>query len=212
MATTQHKTVLVKSPLDLMGLFLVALRERFAYESVGPDFPWIWNEDSNLTKLFIEVGSGDETEQKDVRPAIYVERSPIIFPKIVLGDFVGEQRTTGLRAFYTTATGQILFECVSSNRGESAILGEITQSFVLMSSDLIQKQFTLRSLSPLTLGATEVWEKDKTLYNTRVTVEISYDVKWTNKPIAGKIAQGVVRIQTPDANVFHDLAISSLTR
>jgi len=211
-ATPRHKTVLLKSPLDIMGMFLCCLRERFSGDSVGPDFPWVWDEDTNKTRVFIEVGAGDEDEAKDVRPAIYVDRSPIVFPKISIGDFVGEQRPTGLRAFYTTAQGQMVFECLSKNRGESAILGELTQSFLLMTSDLILKKYNLRDLSPLTLGSTEVWEKDDQLFNTRVTAEFSYDVKWSSKPVAGTLSSLNLRVQTPDANVFHDIAVSSMTR
>ena len=204
--------VFSKSPLDILGIYLSILRHRFSF-NVPDDFPWVWTEDPTTTKIFIEIGAGDEVQLKDVRPALYVDRSPFIFPKVVLGDYAGEHRTSGYKAFYSTATGQINIDLVSKNRGESAILAEIVQSFILMTADLILSKYSFRDITPVTLGGTEVWEKDNRLFNTRVTSQISYDVRWAITPAAGKIAQVIGQFDNKaHAQAIHDLALTSLNR
>lgn len=207
-----HDVVLVKSPLALVGLFLTVLRGRFDPSNVIDTFPWKWTTDPNTTQIHIETGAGDEVQQKDVRPGIYVGRSPFIFPKVVIGDVAGSQREKGKRAYYSTATGQIVIDCLSKNNGESAVLAEIVQSFILMTSDLILSRYALRDITPVTLGSTEVWEKDNRLFNTRVTSEVAYDVKWVTTPQKAQLALVNLKLTISDSDVFQELAISSLTR
>lgn len=204
--------ILPKSPLDIMGLFLTVVRARFTEETAGADFPWLWKDNVGETKIHIEAGSGDDITSKDVRPSIFVDRGPIVFPKVAIGDFAGGTLHTGERAFYTTGTGQMNIDCVSKSRGESAILGELVQSFVLMSSDIILQTYNLRDVTPVTLGGTEVWEKDDRLFNTRVTSQISYDVKWGVKPNAGKIAEIIAEMTVSSGNVFANIASTSLNK
>ena len=210
----QHPHVVIKSPLDILGIFLVTIRERFI--DPGEDFPWVWKADPKDTTLFIEAGAGDETNMKDARPAIYVDRGTIIFPKVVIGDFAGEQRHTGIKGFFTTGTGQMTVDCVSKNRGESAILGDLVQTFILMSSDEILKAHNLRDITPVTLGATEIWEKDERLFNTRVTSEIVFDIKWTVTPVVGgdrtKISGIDAKLSIEGSDAYHEIAVNSLNR
>jgi hypothetical protein len=205
-----HPYVMVKSSLHLIGIYLDILRERFA--NPGDSFQWFYDEEDSLSRLFIEAGAGDEVKKNDARPALYVDRSPLVFPKVSIGDFVGSNRPTGLKAFYSTGTGQIIIDCVSKNRGESAVLGDIVQGFLMMSSDQILKHKTLRDITPITLGATQVWEKDARVYATRVTSEISFDVKWATTPVARKLQGVELRIDHANAVDYHELALSSLNR
>ena len=200
-----------KSPLDILGMFLKVIRTRFG-DLQSPSFPWTWDADISKTHVFIEAGSGEEVTTKDARPAIYVDRGPIVFPKVAIGDFAGMNYKTGKKAYYTTATGQINVDCVSKNRGESAILGEIAQAFILMTSDLIISQYFFRDITPVTLGGTEVWEKDDRLFNTRVTSRISYDVKWGLTHNAPKIAEIITGVGTKDQPNFAEIASNSLNR
>ena len=200
-----------KSPLDILGMFLNVIRVRFG-SLQSSSFPWTWDPDISKTHVFIEAGAGEEATVKDARPAIYVDRGPIVFPKVVVGDFAGMNHKTGKKAYYTTGTGQINIDCISKNRGESAILGEIVQSFILMTSDLIISQYYFRYITPVTLGGTEGWEKDDRLFNTRVTSQISYDVKWGMTPMAGKISEVFTTHEVNSAPNFSQMASTSLNR
>ena len=210
MSDTSHPYVLVKSTLDIMGLYLSVLRERFS--SPGTQFPWYWDDADHLSKIYIEAGSGDELKKNDVRPAIYVDRSPIVFAKVALGDFAGSNMRTGLKAFYSTGVGQINIDCVSKNRGESAVLGDLVQGFMLMSSDEILAAHSLRDCTPITLGSTETWSKDNRLFCTRVTSEVTFDVKWATRPAERKIQKIGLEIDVNQAADYHSLAINSYSR
>jgi hypothetical protein len=182
-----------KSGLDLIGIYLETMRVRFS--NPRPGFPWVWNSDNSKSTIFIEAGAGDGTNQKDARPAIFIDREAIVVPRIVIGDRAGESLQTGEKAFYTIATGQMNIDCVSKNRGESAALGDICLPHVLMSSDLLLAYFGLRDVTPITLGPTQPWEKDDTLFVTRISSEFSYDVKWLNIPLVSKIKQLSIAIR-----------------
>jgi len=206
----KHNYVMVKTSLHLMGIYINALRERFS--AVGDDFPWNYDDEDSGSQITIEAGAGDEVNKNDARPAIYVDRSAIVFPKVAIGDFVGQQNKTGLKAFYSTGTGQITLDSVSSNRGESAVLGDLVQAFLMMSADEILRTQDLRDITPITLGPTQAWEKDKRLYATRVTSEVSFDVKWATTPTARKIQSVDLRIDHESGVDFHKLALDSLAR
>lgn len=210
MTDTSHPYVLVKSSLDVLGLYLTTLRERFS--SAGANFPWYWNDQDSLSRIWIEAGAGDETRKNDARPAIYVDRSAIVFAKIVIGDFAGQNLETGLKAFYSTGVGQINMDCVSKNRGESALLGDLVQGFMLMSSDEILAAYSLRDCTPLTLGPTEPWEKDNRLFATRVTSEVTFDVKWATRPDTRKLQRVSVSVGTQPIVDYHSIAVTSLSR
>lgn len=210
MTDTNHPYVLVKSSLDIMGVYLTVLRERFS--TTHTDFPWAWSAQDPQTKIWIEAGAGDETRKNDARPAIYVDRSPFVFPKVVIGDFVGMNLKTGYKAFYATGTGQINIDCVSKNRGESALLGDLVQGFMLMSSDEILAAHSIRDCTPITLGSTEPWEKDNRLFATRVTSEVCFDVKWATHPETRKMQRIRVDVGGNGIPDYHSIAITSLSR
>lgn len=210
MPATEHPYVLVKSPLHIIGVYLATLRERFS--SPGETFQWFYNEEDHLSRIYIEAGAGDELKKNDARPALYVDRAAIIFPQVTVGDFAGQQNHTGLKGYYCVGNGQILVDCVSSNRGESAVLGDIVQGFLLMSSNEILRVYNIRDNTPITLGPTTVWEKDNRLYSTRVTSEISFDVKWAERPVARKIQSLDTRITHSNNVDYHQLAFDSLAR
>ena len=210
MSERAHPYVLVKSTLDIIGLYVSVIRERFS--SSGVQFPTNWDEADHLSKVYIEAGAGEEVKKNDARPAIYVDRSPIVFAKVVIGDFAGSDLKTGLKAFYSTGVGQINIDCVSKSRGESAVLGDLVQGFMLMSSDEILAAHNLRDCTPITLGATESWSKDNRLFVTRVTSEVTFDVKWATRPLERKLHSISLGIDNQGSPDYHSLAINSYSR
>ena len=99
-----------KTSLDIIGIFLQLMRHRFTTLEDG--FPWEWKEDKKETRVIIESSSNEYEENKDARPGIFVDRSAIVFPSVVLGDTAAEDMTTGTRMYYSTPGGQITVDCV----------------------------------------------------------------------------------------------------
>jgi hypothetical protein len=222
MTHPNHKYVQPKSPLEILGVYLTMLRDRFSVADAG--FPWRWTSDNANTSVYIEAGASESTGQVDGRPAIYVDRDRIVVPRLIIGDKAEEFLTTGEKQYYTVATGQMAIDCVSSNKGESSILAEIVHSHLLMTGDVLLEFFRFRDFTPLTLGKTQPWDQDDRLYHTRVTSEFSYDIRWKATPVASTVERMALtvtskpepgQLENPPNSPFpamHTVAITSLNR
>ena len=175
-----------KFTLDIIGAFVYVVRDRFTNQEVD-NFPWKYSDDSNKTRVFIEAGSVDSYEQKDARPGIFLDRSSMVFSKLAINNMANFDIKTGGRDFYCLGGGQISIDCISQNRGESTTLADIVASHVLMSEDIFRSALNFRDMSPVTLGATQPWEKDDRTFITRVTTEFTYDLSWKIDPLAVRL-------------------------
>tara|TARA_B100000214_G_scaffold1422_1_gene1088 strand:+ start:4535 stop:5179 length:645 start_codon:yes stop_codon:yes gene_type:complete len=196
-----------KSSMDIIGLYIKMIRDRFTPSNTTDKFPWAWSSDDKKTRIVIEAGGSEFEDSTDTRPGIFVDRGAIVFPKVVLGNRAAHDLATGVDLFYSTPSGQISIDCVSRSRGESSLLGDIVAHHILMSSDILIKHYNLRNITPVTLTPTQTWEKDNRCYITRVSSEFSYDLAWATTPYAHKIS----RIQAlSDADKSKDLSLGDI--
>lgn len=196
-----------KSSMDIIGMYILILRDRFAPRGNGQNFPWQWDADDKKTRIVIEAGGSEFEDSTDTRPGIFVDRGAIIFPSVALGDRAAHDLTTGVDLYYANGSGQIAVDCVSRSRGESSILGDIVAHHLLMSSDILVKHYNLRKITPVTLSPTQTWEKDNKCYITRVSSEFSYDLAWATTPYAIRVS----RIHAySDADDSKDLSLSDV--
>ena len=191
-----NKYVGEKFTLDIVGAYVAVIRDRFKGADFK-DFPWRYSEDPSKTKLFIDAGSVDTYESIDARPGIYVDRSSMVFQKLALNNLADMDMQTGVKKFYCMGGGQASIDCISSNRGESSTLGDIVATHILMSDDIFRSALGFRDMSPVTLGATQAWEKDDRTFVTRVTSEFTYDMSWRQDPLAQRLERifGTVKPQ-----------------
>lgn len=186
----KHGYVYNKSSLDVIGMFLEMVRSRFVQPD-NPKFPWAWDPDDKKSRIVIEAASNPYLQAKDARPGVFVDRGAIVFPKIVIGDRAATDLTTGGELFYTHATGGITMDCVSQSKGESALLGDTVAQHMVMSANILMRQFDFKAVTPVTLMPTQPWEKDDRCFLTRVQTEFTYDIAWANIPDQKKIARYV---------------------
>jgi hypothetical protein len=186
----KHGYVYNKSSLDVIGMFLEMVRSRFVQPS-NPKFPWAWDPDDKKSRIVIEAASNPYLQAKDARPGIFIDRGAIVFPKIAVGDRAAADLSTGSDLFYTIATGGITMDCVSQSKGESALLGDTVAQHMVMSANILMRQFDFKAVTPVTLMPTQAWEKDDRCFLTRVQSEFSYDIAWANIPDQKKIARYV---------------------
>ena len=185
-----------KFTLDIVGSYVAVLRDRFkAYEY--KDFPWRFDEDLSSTRIFIEAGSVDTYEPRDARPGIFVDRSSMVFQKLAINNLADHDLRTGVSRFYCLGGGQVSIDCISANRGESSTLGDIVATHVLMSDDIFRAVLGFRDMSPVTLGATQPWEKDDRTFVTRVTSEFTHDLSWKIDPLANRLERIFGSVSTP---------------
>ena len=200
----QKDPIVVGSPLAIVGIFVAVLRERFAPGN-GPE-QWPWEED--LTKTGIVIESGFATlslEEKNKKPAIFVDKDESVYGKMIIGDRVGVKLRNMLDAQWTLSTVPIVIECVSDAKGESAVIGDITQWTIHASSDAIQGAFSLHDMSPPVLGRTVPYESDKESWVTPVSFQVQYNVRWTTVPIAPILRELRARVHAVGDGGPHDL-------
>jgi hypothetical protein len=199
----QHADIAVGSPLAIVALFTEIVRERFR---VGNDLAWAWSENSTPQvseentedqprRIVIEPAFNENTEVRNFRPAIYVDKGETAAGKVALGNFVGQHLPSGFRAFYALGTIPIDIEVVSDAKGESAILADITWFYILAGRDLIRSSFGLHELTPPILGRTVPFDGDKGQWSTHITFEIQFDLRWTTLPISPLLEDIVIRFR-----------------
>jgi len=167
------------SPLAVIGLFVEMIRGRFD-RSYG--MPWFYDGDIKKTKIAIESAYNEDDAHRNFRPAIYVDKDESAIGRTVTGDFVGQNLATGQKGFWGLNTVPILIECVAAKKGESMIIADLLQMFLHASSDLIQAQFGLHEMTPVNLGRTQPYERDKGQWITAVTFSIQIPTRWSNAP------------------------------
>lgn len=201
------------SPLAVQGVFLEVLRERFTADA-GLDM--VWDSDPTQTGILIEAAYNEETDTRNSAPALYVERLQTVPSQVIVGDRVGVRLRDHLEGFYCVMQTDIQVECVSNDRGVSAVVGDIVHWMLLASSDVIQRHFGFRNIAKPILGETVPFERNETKWNTPVTFQVEYEVRWAHLPIGPllqQIGQRVALANTSSSTeYFHDVTLVSLRR
>lgn len=182
------------SPLAIIGIFVAFLRERFAPGNGPSAYPWY--EDATQAKIFIESAFEDNETKRGAKPALYVDKDQSVYGKSIIGDRAAHRFRDSKDAQWCLSTVPILIDCVSSRKGESAILGDITHWSIHVASDVIQKTFALHDMTPPTLGRTIPYEDDQEAWTTPVSFQVQYNVRWTVVPVAPLLSEIAMKIQS----------------
>ena len=187
----QQADIAVGSPLAIVALFSEIVRERFRS---GNGLAWVWDENATPQatetntedqprRIVIEPGFNENLEVRNFRPAIYIDKGETAAGKVALGNFVGQQMHTGLRAFYALGTAPMDIEVVSESKGESAIIADLVWFYILAGREQIRATFDLHELTPPILGKTVPFEGDKGQWSTHISFEVQFNLRWTTLPI-----------------------------
>lgn len=209
----QNVSIRPGSSLAVIGVFVEVIRKRFT--PLG-DFPWPWDNDIKKTKIAIESAFNEDKEHRDFRPAIYVDRDDMTLGRTVIGDFAGQHIPSGLKGFWALQTVPILIECVAGKKGESAVIADLAAIFLHASSDLIQAKFAFHEMTPVQVGRTQPFPRDKNQWVTSITFSVQYDLRWTNRPtgpLLQEIEAAVTASGVDDATAFFEtIALSSFLK
>lgn len=197
----QQADITVASPLAVVALFTEIVRERFRPSN---GLSWVWNENSTPQKteentedaprkILIEPAFNENLEVRNYRPAIYIDKGETAAGKVAIGNFVGQQLHTGLRAFYALGTMPMDIEVVSELKGESAILADLVWFYFLAGREQIRSTFDIHDITPPILGRTVPFEGDKTQWSTHITFEIQVNLRWSTLPVGPLLADILLR-------------------
>lgn len=209
----QQAEVLPGSPLAVVAVITEIVRERFR---AANNLAWVWtdnaspastetNEVAAARKIQVEPAFNVNTEVRNYRPSIFVDKGDTATTKVATNNFAGQELSTGLKGFYTIASIPIDVECVSDQKGESAQLGDIVWFYLLAGRDQIRSTFGFHDVSNPVLGRTMPFSQDKQAWSTHVSFEVQVHFRWTTLPISPLLRDIVVRFHDsgePDPDVF----------
>lgn len=209
----QQADIAVASPLAVVALFTAIVRERFRADN---GLSWVWSENATPAvteantedaprKILIEPAFNENTEVKNYRPAIYIDKGETAAGKVAIGNFAGQQLKSGMRGFYSLGTIPMDIEVVSDVKAESALLGDLVWFYILAGREQIRSSFGIHEITPPILGKTVPFDGDKGQWSTHISFEIQVELRWRTVPISPLLKDIVVRFRDSgekNADVF----------
>ena len=182
----QHSVIQLHSPLAVAGMFIYLLREYFG----AAQLPWVWDKNDTQSTLIIESTYNPQTENADGKPALYIEKGQTAYGQVVLGD--KDQSQPGilerrLEHFYAILQTDVIINCTSPRKGESATIADYVQHFITCSKNEISRVFAVYDFSPLVAGSTQPYNKDEKCYNTPVSFRVEMETRWATIPVAAAL-------------------------
>lgn len=209
------------TPLAVVGLWVAALRNRFNLNPAEP-LPWVWVPDlkpldaenaqplpGSPRKLQIESAYYVEKSVRNYRPSIYVDRGPAVAQKVVIDNRAGTRRDQFINAYFCLVNMPVMFHCESESAGESISIADTAWFFVLACRDLFRKDFGFHDITEPVLGDTRPINEDKTVWQTSVQFQTTFDARWLTRPIAPFIAEIRLHVQeknNPEA-LYREIAV-----
>lgn len=213
--TPQDRNVVAAgSPLAVLGIFLEALRERFREDA---NVQWVWRLDNATTDLLIELGYNTHTEAPSYTRALFINRLSSSPATIAVGDRAGVHLPDHLEGFVAMMTNEISIDCVAVEAGDSMLLADIVQHFVLASGNILEAMFGFHDVSMPMMGQTAPFTHDQEKFSTPVTFAVQYHVRWTTVKIRPLLQQIVTRVADAASGLdatgaYVEAAVTSLSR
>lgn len=204
--------IYLSTPLTVIGIFVAIMQERFSATTPSdPPLKWDWLSDVKDTKIIITSGFNKNIEARNDRPAIWIDREQTTYGEVAIGnrDQIPISLRTRHQQYYCMAEMDMVMDCTSKNRGESMMVGSVTQDFLQMSAREIMRLFGFRDISPVILNRTVPFEKDRELMNTPVQFRVSYEARWATAPIYPVLNAVRLRLgdETDPDTYFRDIAL-----
>ena len=212
----EQASVFPGSPLAIIGLWVFAIRERFA-DTLESDsekkLPWVYNEelaveDTETKNILIESAYNVSKTTRNYRPAIYVGRGGGVLQaeKSSINNQVGQQFETGLKSYHCMSNMTITIECESETAGESSALGELVWGYILTTRDIFRKDFGFHNIEEPVMSDTLPEMRDKEIWVTTVRFNVSFDMRWSVTPIASKLREILLDLKGDTTEILRTLA------
>lgn len=191
--------VLLHSPLNLMTQFAFFLKDRFSKE--GHIFAY--DDDENLSKLFIGVYYETTSQRENAKPQIIVSRGQNVWQQQSVGhdgpinpDFLVSEGRYG----YGRGQCDMRIQVKAQLPHEAELLGDILQGSIHMSRRFLEKEFTLLDIGSATiLSPVTRNNEDTELWSCGLSFRVEYEVRWYITHASRKVREVHLSQKTRDA-------------
>lgn len=200
-APQDTRKIAAGSPLAVLGLLLESVRQRFAEDA---NLGIVWREDPATTDVLIELGYNVEHEGGTFVRGVFINRLASTPMPIAVGNSAGVHLPDHKEGYIAMMSMPISIDCVAADAGESMLLGDIVQHFIMASSDILERMYGLHDVDLPALSATNPYTHDQKKFSTTVTFTVQYPVRWSTVKIRPLLAQ--IAMQVADAETGLDAA------
>lgn len=197
-----NPTIVLSSPMQIVGAFLEIIRERFKFSN---DLHWVWDPDyivgtdTDNKPILIEAMYVKNNEARDFRPAIFVGRDTLPYGETVVGDTANITFQTGTRTNLSLTATNVRFLVEAQSLGEAEAIAHIVASHIHTAKDVLVKQVSnWRHVGPVTLMAPTISRKDVRYIAIPINVGLDFQLTWNVTPIAPKIGEIALKLQDID--------------
>jgi len=203
---SQHADITVGSPLAVIGLFVEVIRARFV--PPNDDTSYVWRDDptplaseendQNAPRLlYIESGNVTDPEARDFKPAIYVDKEDTQLRQVVIGNRSDFDMRTRTERFYMQAVIPVTINCISDNRGESMIIGDLVWFHLLSVQNYVRATFGINNIAEPILGATRMFRRSGAAvdaWTTPISFAVTIEFHWITRPVAPLLKEVSARL------------------
>ncbi len=182
-------------PLVLIGAFVIILRERFS-----PDqrLNYVYSTDvtgdvvpQGKVQIHVDSEYDDDADQgSSLMPRIVVRKGRTTSSQIALDNLDQAQpglMTRGIVNYHHLVTMDIEIQVIAKTKAESAYLSYIVQTAITGGQKIIERDFYLRKISPVSTSSSRKVTEADTRYLTSVVFQIHYEDRWTTVPIESPV-------------------------
>lgn len=198
------------SLLDVAGIFVAVLQERFKEEGV----PWRWSEkyartdDQDATvsaPAAIAIGSvyAEEDVIRDALPRIVVSVPQANLNMIGVGNRASIRQSDRTEIFTAFDVMAVVIECRGKTPGEALTIADIARTSIAYSKNAIRELFKFHDI---TLPSTSDPKEVKDYHVANISFQVTVQVKWKTRPIAPRLQEIALRIDAGEG-VARDVAL-----
>lgn len=199
--------------LALIGVFVRVVQARFRGANEG-GLPWYWSDDPRPDadetnqavvepvpdgdppprprKLMIESAMQDDPEARNFRPAVFVDIEEARHEKVVVGNLASLDRPTRFQAFYAMTNYVVTVNCVSTQRVEAAIIGNIVWHHLMSTQQIVRDTFHIHALGNFTKTKPQPYRRhpdSPDSWATTITTVATIEERWFTRPNAPMIQE-----------------------
>jgi len=167
-----------KSPLHLLGMIIVILRNRF--ENVSEDFPFKWVSDSNTTRLHIQTYLAEHKDADNAYPRLVVGRGTKVSSASSVNDL--DQNNPDLmhdRGTYYHRFGSmdVYIECIAETAAATERLSYLAWATIEMSRHEMCRAMGLLDVSSVVHEPVQPYRKDNQKFSSRIGFRLTFETR-----------------------------------